>query len=64
MDIMRSPRLAQVGLLCLLWVYAAAKKTTPPHIVMIVADDLGYNDLGARNARSHGLSALSALINL
>ncbi|XP_008211549.1 arylsulfatase B isoform X2 [Nasonia vitripennis] len=28
------------------WIVAAAPETTPPHIIFIVADDLGWNDVG------------------
>ncbi|OXU27087.1 hypothetical protein TSAR_008392 [Trichomalopsis sarcophagae] len=28
------------------WIVAAAAETTPPHIIFIVADDLGWNDVG------------------
>ena len=47
----------------LLWATAALVTASPPHIVVIVADDLGRNDLGTRNAHASGPRTITPTID-
>ena len=49
--------------LSLLLSLLATTHAAPPHIVVIVADDLGRNDLGIRNAHASGPRTLTPAID-
>eukprot|EP00051_Salpingoeca_urceolata_P027960 m.484210 g.484210 ORF g.484210 m.484210 type:complete len:546 (+) comp23251_c0_seq1:88-1725(+) len=49
--------------LCLAWSTAAAPSMKKPHILHIVADDLGRNDLGYTNGKKTQTTTIDELIN-
>lgn len=53
---------AWIAVVALSCIVGAKASHTPPHVVFIVADDLGYNDLGCKNGGKTITPAIDALI--